>query len=82
MTNFRNMKIEINEQQPLEDVVRELERLGYFCNQFYFHISDHNEKSKFKSIACYGDGYFYYHTIDVDMIYSCELTTLTQLKEM
>lgn len=25
---MKNMKIEINEQQPLDDVVRELERLG------------------------------------------------------
>lgn len=29
MTKFQNMKIEINEQQPLDEVVRELERLGY-----------------------------------------------------
>lgn len=28
MTNFRNIKIAINDQQPLDDVVRELERLG------------------------------------------------------
>ena len=26
---FKNMKIEINDQQPLDEVVRELERLGY-----------------------------------------------------
>ena len=26
---FKNMKIEINEHQPLDEVVRELERLGY-----------------------------------------------------
>lgn len=29
---FKNMKIEINEQQPLDEVVRELERLGYYYN--------------------------------------------------
>lgn len=29
MTNFRNLKIQINDQQPLNDVVKELERLGY-----------------------------------------------------
>ena len=27
--NYKNMKIEINESQPLDDVVMELERLGY-----------------------------------------------------
>lgn len=26
---FQNMKIEINDQQPLDEVVSELERLGY-----------------------------------------------------
>ena len=29
MTNFRNLKIAINDQQPLDEVVSELERLGY-----------------------------------------------------
>ena len=27
--NFKNMKVEINEAQPLDGVVRELERLGF-----------------------------------------------------
>lgn len=31
---FKNMKIEINEQQTLDEVVRELERLGYKRNDF------------------------------------------------
>lgn len=26
---FKNMKIEINDEQPLDEVVKELERLGY-----------------------------------------------------
>ena len=26
---YKNMKIEINSEQPLEEVVKELERLGY-----------------------------------------------------
>lgn len=26
---YKNMKIEINESQPIDDVVKELERLGY-----------------------------------------------------
>ena len=27
--NFKNMKIEINQDQPLDEVVKELKRLGY-----------------------------------------------------
>lgn len=30
---FKNMKIEINETQPLDEVVRELDRLGYKRNK-------------------------------------------------
>lgn len=30
--NYKNMKIEISESQPLDDVVRELERLGFCYN--------------------------------------------------
>lgn len=30
--NYKNMKIEINESQPLDEVVKELERLGYKRN--------------------------------------------------
>ena len=82
MTKFRNMKIEITEDQPLDEVVRELERLGCINNQFYFHISDHNEISNFKSIACYESGSLYYNSIDTDLIYGCNLTTLAELKEM
>ena len=29
MNNFKNMKIEVNAEQPLDDIVGELERLGY-----------------------------------------------------
>lgn len=79
---MNNMKIEINESQPLDEITKELERMGYINNQFYFHISDHNESGKFKSVACYEGGSFYYHTVDADLIYSCNLTTLAELKEM
>ena len=27
--NFKNMKIEINQDQPIDEVVRELERIGF-----------------------------------------------------
>ena len=30
--NYKNMKIEISESQPLDDVVMELERLGFCYN--------------------------------------------------
>lgn len=79
---FENLKISINDQQPLDEVVGELERLGYECDQFYFHISDHKEKYKFKSIACYCSGYFYYHITEIEYIFDCKLTTLAELKEM
>ena len=32
MNNFKNMKIEVNAEQPLDDIVGELERLGYQIN--------------------------------------------------
>lgn len=28
---FKNMKIEINEEQPLDSILKELKRLGYKC---------------------------------------------------
>ena len=71
---FKNMKIEINDQQPLDEVVRELGRLGY--------ISD--EDSEFiegvdNFVHTYRDG-----TYDFFMSSQLwgELTTLTELKEM
>ena len=68
MTNFRNMKIEVNEQQPLEEVVRELERLGY--KQVFFSDIP-------KTIETYSDGGFDSYSFKQDSD-----TTLTQLKEM
>lgn len=29
MSNFKNMKMEVNAEQPLDELLRELERLGY-----------------------------------------------------
>lgn len=78
----RNMKIEINESQPINEVVAELGRLGYECKQFYFHIDEHKEKCKFKSVVCYCSGRFYYYVKEVDDIFGCELTTLDELKQM
>lgn len=79
---FKNMKIEINESQSLDVVVKELERLGYLNNQFGFDIGNHRNKDSFKSIASYEIGKFNFYMVDVDMINFCDLTTLPELREM
>ena len=33
---YKNMKIEINSEQPLDEVVKELERLGYVKDKLYW----------------------------------------------
>ena len=68
---FKNMKIEINDQQPLDEVVRELERLGY--------VKD----TTLNDCACYvytfDDGSYCIYMGNHD---NNNLTTLTELKEM
>ena len=70
----KNMKIEINQEQPLDDVVMELERLGAkrvgAIMEIGFIISD-------------GKLYTHCSRKNVDILY-CDyvLTTLTELKEM
>ena len=44
---FKNMKIAINDQQPLDEVVRELERIGYMI--------EHKTVRVVKSICMYAD---------------------------
>lgn len=72
---FKNMKIEINEQQPLDEVVIELERLGFEnCTTF-------NSKNV-KFILAFGDhktftDYFNLDCSDIEVIE----TTLDELKE-
>ena len=69
---FFNMKIEVNEDQPLDDVVKELERLGY------------RKDDTLNDCACYvftlNDG-FYFIYMD-SPIWSVKSTTLSELKEM
>lgn len=68
MNNFRNLKIAINDQQPLDEVVRELERLGY---------KQAKEKpDNFNMIYAGSSGYYTYMNI-----YERK-TTLAELKEM
>lgn len=69
---FKNMKIEINDEQPLDEVVKELERLGYKPSIIY--EKDNNY------IHALSDGYFVATVMSVDVCRG--LTTLTELKEM
>ena len=72
---FFNMKIEVNEDQPLDEIVKELERLGYKCN--------HSTIMKQRLIIAFEAGFFgiYSSTKKTD---TCpfKLTTLPELKEM
>lgn len=71
---FKNMKIEINKQQPLEDVVKELERLGYKINGWL-------ENRIIRSVKTNHFGLYSGDFFEVDIIQG-ELTNLTQLKGM
>lgn len=67
--NYKNMKIEINESQPLDDVVGELERLGYELG--------FDSKNYAPSVECYSDGIYDLYTFKQEPD-----TTLTELKAM
>lgn len=68
MTNFSNLKIQIKDQQPLDEMVRELERLGYKQAK---EKPDH-----FNMIYAGSSGYYTYMNV-----YERK-TTLAELKEM
>lgn len=70
MSEFKNLKIQINDQQPLEEVVRELERLGY-AKIFG------GDGFGCKTIESYKDG-----TFDAWVQFDDYNTTLAELKEM
>lgn len=72
MTNFKNMKIAITPEQPLDEVVRQLDRLGYFYEEGLHLDSVICDMVGY----CYSFGYEYFNQDDG------ELTTLTELKEM
>lgn len=65
---YKNMKIEINESQPLDGVVKELERLGY--------KEAIKKPNVFNMIYVGSSGYYTYMYIEEN------LTTLTELKAM
>ena len=70
---MRNMKIEINEAQSLDEVVRELERLGY-------GVELKTSKNP-KSICTYDDGTYHIYMRETKHKIG-DLTTLAELKEM
>ena len=69
------MKIEVNAEQPLDDIVMELERLGFSSSPLDY--------KNCAAIGVYPD-YMEYdcYKLDIDEVVGCELTTLTELKEM
>lgn len=74
MTKFQNMKIEINEQQPLDEVVKELERLGYKINGWL-------ENRIIRSVKTNHFGLYSGDFFDIDIIQGLTIT-LAQLKAM
>lgn len=75
---FKNMKIEVNEQQPIGEIVSELERLGYWL--------EHKTSDDVSCIATFEDSAYHLYEgnpliifkDDKDMIKA----TLAELKEM
>lgn len=75
MTKFRNMKISITEDQPLDDVVKTLETKGHRK----FAWSGHENTVcilAYKNTGWISD--YNYFVDDIDFV----LTTLAELKEM
>lgn len=69
---YKNMKIEINDEQSLNDVVMELERLGYKKNC--------NLTSGINWIVCFEGGFYcQYGKMNA---FNKVLTTITELKAM
>ena len=74
MSKFKNMKIAITHEQPLEEVVRELERLGYQINGWL-------ENRIIRSVKTNHFGLYSGDFFDVDIIQG-DLITLAELKEL
>lgn len=71
--NYKNMKIEINESQPLDDVLMELKRLGYKSATSLRSCDDGN------IVVAFTDGDFIFA---MRWAKDIKLTTLTELKAM
>lgn len=80
---FKNMKIEINEQQPLDEVVRELKRLGYHSDNFP-NIINTTKSIRTKRHETYKHikkfEFLAWHVNAIDDMW--KLTTLSDLKNM
>ena len=74
MIKFKNMKIAITPEQPLDEVVMELERLGYQINGWL-------ENRIIRSVKTNHFGLYSGDFFDVDIIQG-DLIALAELKEM
>ena len=74
MSKFKNMKIAITREQPLDEVVKELERLGYQINGWL-------ENRIIRSVKTNHFGLYSGDFFDVDIIQG-DLIALAELKEM
>ena len=76
MSKFKNMKIAITHEQPLDEVVVELERLGFSKAMFTPNKNTKlivtNESNKLTDIGGFDQGFYT----------NKKLTTLAELKEM
>ena len=74
MNNFKNMKIEVNAEQPLDEIVGELERLGYKQNK-------RQRRGRVRFVIADSDGVTtnWFRDTDCDFY---KLTTLAELKGM
>ena len=74
MSKFKNMKISITPEQPLDEVVREFDRLGYQINGWL-------ENRIIRSVKTNHFGLYSGDFFDVDIIQG-DLISLAELKEM
>ena len=74
---MKNMKIEINEQQPLDDVVKELDHKGY-----WFNMNDGNNKFAKWVILALPSGRYDIYNNDRHIGDWAKTITLAELKEM
>ena len=73
MSDYKNIKVEINKEQPLDEVVRELERLSY---KDFYKLNPINAVE----IETFVDGTYDVYRSRLGS--NIRLTTLKELKEM
>ena len=72
----KNMKIEINKDQPLDEVVKELEKKGYKKTGWIGYRNP-------SFITTNSQGFYTDHVVNfMDCFFDLNLTTLSELKEM